>query len=85
MIYLAFTCSLDLYNVSNIFVNQMFSMMNKSFFKVKKSCGDYGCHNNSFVSKAFLVIGDVHLAFFALRSLEPLFKIKRIVFIKDLI
>ena len=57
-------------------------MMNKSFFKVKKSCGDYGCHNNSFVSKAFLVIGDVHLAFFALRSLEPLFKIKRIVFLK---
>ena len=26
-------------------------------------------HNNSFASKAFLVIGDVHLALFALRSL----------------
>ena len=40
------------------FVNQTFSMMNKSVFKVKKSCGStwslWLSHNNSFASKAFL-------------------------------
>ena len=43
-------------------------------------------HNNLFASKAFLVIGDVHLALFALRSLKTLLEIKLIVFFtKDLI
>ena len=39
MINLAFTCSLDLYKISIFFVNQTFSIMNKPFFEVKKSCG----------------------------------------------
>ena len=38
-------------------------------------------HNNSFASKAFLVIGNVHLALFALRSSQTLLEIKRIVFL----
>ena len=74
MIYLAFTCSLDLYKTSNLIINQTFLTMNKSFFEVKKSCGSawllWLSHNNSFVSKAFLVIGDVHLVLFTLRSLQ---------------
>ena len=48
MIYIAFTCSLDLYDISNFNVNQMFSIMNKLFFKIKKKHvvlhGCYGCH-----------------------------------------
>ena len=47
MICIAFTCSLDLYNTLNLIVNQTFSIMNKSFFKVKKHIvppGSWGCH-----------------------------------------
>ena len=51
MIYITFTCSSDLYNKWNFIVfivNQTFSIMNKSFFKVKKKNvvprGCYGCH-----------------------------------------
>ena len=73
MIYIAFTCSLDLYNISNFTVNQTFSIMNKSFFKVKKTCGSawllWLSHNNLFAFKPFLVIGDVHLALFTFRSI----------------
>ena len=73
MICIAFTCSLDLYNKSNFIVNQTFSIMNIPFFKVRKTCGSawllWLSHKNSFASKAFLVIGDDHLALFALRSL----------------
>ena len=73
MIYIAFTCSLDLYNISNFTVNQTFSIMNKLFFKVKKTCGSawllWLLHNNLFAFKPFLVIGDVDLALCAFRSL----------------
>ena len=44
MIYIAFKCSLDLYNISNFTVNQTFSIMNKLFFKVKKHVVLHGCH-----------------------------------------
>ena len=37
-------------------------------------------HNNSFASKAFLVVGDVHPALFALAFLKNLLEINRIVF-----
>ena len=73
MICITFTCSLGLYNISNLIMNQMFSIMNKSFFKVKKTCRSAWLlrlsHNNSFAPKAFLVIGDIHLALFTLKSL----------------
>ena len=77
MIYITFTCSSDLYNKWNFIVfivNQTFSIMNKSFFKVKKkTCGSawllWLSHNNSFASEAVRVIGEVYLALFALRSL----------------
>ena len=50
MIYKAFTCSFDLYNISNFIINQTFSIINKSFFKLKKHaalCGCYGCHTRT--------------------------------------
>ena len=57
MICIAFKCSLDLYNISNRIVNQTCSIMNKSFFKVKKPCRSawllWLSHNNSFAPKAF--------------------------------
>ena len=37
-------------------------------------------HNNSFASEAFVFIGDVYLALFAMRSLKTLLKEKKIVF-----
>ena len=82
MIYKAFTCSFDLYNISNFIINQTFSIMNKSFFKLKKICGSvwllWLSHENSFAS--LLVIGNIHLALFALTTLQPLLEMKRLFF-----
>ena len=84
MICIAFTCSLDLYNISNLIVNQMFWIINKSFFKVKKTCCSawllWLSHNNLFAPKAFLVIGDIHLALFALKSLKTKLFLHKISF-----
>ena len=75
--------------ISKFIVNQTFSIMDKSLFKVKKTCGSawllWLSHKNLFASEALIVIGDVHLSLFALTSLQTLLEIKRIVFTKDLV
>ena len=37
-------------------------------------------HNNSFASEAFIFIGDVYLALFAMRSLKTLLEEKKLFF-----
>ena len=55
--------------ISNFIVNQTFSIINKSFLKVKKTCGSawllWLSHKNSVASEALIVLGDVHLSLFA--------------------
>ena len=41
-------------------------------------------HNNLFASEASIVIGDVYLALFAMRSLQTLLEEKKLFFTKDL-
>ena len=71
-------------------LSQTFSIMDKSLFKVKKTCGSawllWLSHKNLFASEALIVIGDVHLSLFALTSLQTLLEMKIIVFFtKDLV
>ena len=76
--------------ISNFIVNQTFSIINKSFFEVKKTCGSawllWLSHKNSIASEALIVIGSVQLSLFALTSLQTLLKKKKeLFFTKDLV
>ena len=54
MICIAFTCSLDLYNILDLIVNQTFSITNESFLKVKKHVVPPGCYGCNTITRSRL-------------------------------